>query len=774
VSVPILRRLYYGGRDALPLGLRRAIRRLLPVERIFRIRKPAPPDDALPALPREDAPGRPDIFLFPVAGDPGRGSALRTARAIAALGGRVFLADRVAVSAEPAFPGVVVFPALDAGVPGTIADVFGVRHAVSVVADEAGAERAEALRQERGWPVLEWGGGAGPSDAAAHLLRRARAFYPLASIVIVTYGNLAFNRACLESLLTRTAWPSIELVFVDNASADGTREWLERERSACPVPMTVIANAENRGFAAAVNQGLAAASGEFLCLLNNDTVVTEGWLSALVAHLETDPRLGMVGSSTNEIANEARVPAGYAGIGQLDAWALDFTRRNRGRRIPIPMLAMFCVAMRRPVWEEIGPLDERFAIGMFEDDDYSRRMRERGYTIACARDSFVHHRGRASFASLGDARYRAIFRENERRYREKWGEAPAARPDARAVPATLASAESPVVFLPTLGWNAALFQRPQHLARAIAAAGHPVVFDCGERGDGGVAGYLEIEPRLYLYAGPRRFLAGLRRPIVWSVATNVPAPDAWPEARLVYDAIDHLDVFPGSRRRLERGQLRALRRAERVFAVSRGLRDEIGRERPDAIYLPNGVDAEAFRRARRRSRSSRPSAIYVGALARWFDFELLAAVAAANPEWDFLLYGEELDGAFGQSRLAEAANVQFRGARPNAEVPQLLAEADVAVIPFRVSAETAFVSPIKLYEYFAAGKPPISSPMPEASAFPEVRIAASVPEWTAALAGALADSRDPAVVERLRALGRAHDWSRRGREALSHLLYSPH
>jgi hypothetical protein len=64
--------------------------------------------------------------------------------------------------------------------------------------------------------------------------------------------------------------------------------------------------------------------------------------------------------------------------------------------------------------------------------------------------------------------------------------------------------------------------------------------------------------------------------------------------------------------------------------------------------------------------------------------------------------------------------------------------------------------------------------MPEAGAFPEVRVAASVPEWSAALAGALADARDPAFVDRLRALGRAHDWSIRGREALSHLLYSPH
>jgi len=62
--------------------------------------------------------------------------------------------------------------------------------------------------------------------------------------------------------------------------------------------------------------------------------------------------------------------------------------------------------------------------------------------------------------------------------------------------------------------------------------------------------------------------------------------------------------------------------------------------------------------------------------------------------------------------------------------------------------------------------------MPESAAFPECRIAAGVAEWSAALEGALSDSRDPAFVERLRALGRAQDWSSRGREALSHLLYS--
>jgi len=468
------------------------------------------------------------------------------------------------------------------------------------------------------------------------------------------------------------------------------------------------------------------------------------------------------------------VPAGYAGLAQLDAWARDFTRRNRGRAIPMPMLAMFCVVLRRTVRDEIGPLDERFAVGMFEDDDYSRRLRQRGYRIACARDSFVHHRGRASFAALGDERYRAIFRDNERRYREKWNEPPPPPSDRFAIPERLARAESPVVFLPSIGWNIALFQRPHHLARAIASAGCPVVFACGDRGDDAVDGFLEIEPDLFLFRGPRRLLEPLRRPILWSVAYNVPPPGEWPGSRLVYDAIDHLDVFPHPARKLRRRQSGALSRAERVFAVSRGLLAEIREKRPDAIYLPNGVDSSAFARARPRPEGGgRPVAIYVGALARWFDFELLAAVAAANPEWDFVLYGQALDGSWERSALADIRNVSFRGARPNAEIPRLLAGADVGIIPFRVSAETAYVSPIKLYEYFAAGKPPVSSPMPEAEAFPETRIAASVTEWTAALAAALADSRDPAFVARLRALGRANDWSARGKEALSLLLYSP-
>jgi GT2 family glycosyltransferase len=98
----------------------------------------------------------------------------------------------------------------------------------------------------------------------------------------------------------------------------------------------------------------------------------------------------------------------------MERFAEEYTQKHIGKVFDIRMLALFCVAMRRSTVEEIGLLDERFGIGMFEDDDYAVRVKEKGYSIICAEDVFVHHWGSASFSRLADAKYRAIFEE-------KWG-----------------------------------------------------------------------------------------------------------------------------------------------------------------------------------------------------------------------------------------------------------------------------------------------------------------------------------------------------------------
>ena len=104
----------------------------------------------------------------------------------------------------------------------------------------------------------------------------------LTSIIIPVWGQLEFTQQCLASLKehTRPAW---ELIVIDNGSNDGTAAYLAGVRDMASVPVTVVTNLTNLGFPAAINQGLRLARGEYLVLLNNDVVVTDGWLDQLIA-----------------------------------------------------------------------------------------------------------------------------------------------------------------------------------------------------------------------------------------------------------------------------------------------------------------------------------------------------------------------------------------------------------------------------------------------------------------------------------------------------------
>jgi len=281
-------------------------------------------------------------------------------------------------------------------------------------------------------------------EARARLLEQALVqLFPKVSIAMITHNNLEMTRLCLESIERFTQYPNYEILIVDNASTDGTRQWLA-EASGTRPDLRIFLNDENTGFAAANNQAFSEATGEIFCLLNNDTVVTPGWLSALVRELR-DPAVGMVGPSTNGAANEARVEPGYEKLEELHGWAETFAWEHDGESFSIPMLALFCAALRREVWDEAGGLDERFEVGMFEDDDFSRRLRRLGYDLRCLRSAWVHHFQQTSFGALPPEEYERIYEANRRRFLEKWrhqGRSTAA-PEARKQVAASETAPAP-------------------------------------------------------------------------------------------------------------------------------------------------------------------------------------------------------------------------------------------------------------------------------------------------------------------------------------------
>ena len=219
----------------------------------------------------------------------------------------------------------------------------------------------------------------------------------LATIVILTWNQLEYTKACLASIAANTPEP-YELILIDNGSVDGTVAWL-REQVSSDSRIRLIENTENRGFAAGCNQGINAARGEYILLLNNDTVVTPSWLAGMKELLNRYPDVGIVGPMTNSASGvQVVTDAGYSSLAELSVWSSVFRENNRWRIIAHRRVVGFCMLFRRELVEKIGMLDESFGPGNYEDDDYCLRAELAGYRNLIAGDVFIHHEGGATFS----------------------------------------------------------------------------------------------------------------------------------------------------------------------------------------------------------------------------------------------------------------------------------------------------------------------------------------------------------------------------------------
>jgi O-antigen biosynthesis protein len=239
-----------------------------------------------------------------------------------------------------------------------------------------------------------------------------------ASIIIPCWNQLEFTRKCIAALTRRTR-PPWELIVVNNGSTDGTADYLAGVQDVSPLPVTIIANGTNRGFPTAINQGLQYARGEYLALLNNDVVVTEGWLEQLIAPASINPeanaadddteskienpksKIALVGPMSNYAAPPQLVEnVPYRDLEEMKLFAERWRDEHRGKWFTAPKLSGFCLLMKRAVYDAIGGLDERFGLGFFDDDDLAERARRAGFELAVAHDLFVHHFGSRTLSGM--------------------------------------------------------------------------------------------------------------------------------------------------------------------------------------------------------------------------------------------------------------------------------------------------------------------------------------------------------------------------------------
>jgi hypothetical protein len=237
------------------------------------------------------------------------------------------------------------------------------------------------------------------------------------STVIVNYRSRDDLLGCLAALAADTAGMACETVVVDNSPQEGA---LEAVAARFP-HVRGIANAENVGFARAVNQGIAATSGTFVMLMNPDCVIERGSTAALLAHLRAHPRTAIAGPRIVDSDGTLQLSARsfpdhltflfnrYSLLTRLfpsNPWSRRYLLTDWDHRSArdVDWLSGACMLVRRAAIEQVGPMDERFF--MFNEDvDWCRRMKLAGWTVTYVPDAqVVHHIG----ASKGKVAARVI------------------------------------------------------------------------------------------------------------------------------------------------------------------------------------------------------------------------------------------------------------------------------------------------------------------------------------------------------------------------------
>ena len=324
-----------------------------------------------------------------------------------------------------------------------------------------------------------------------------------------------------------------------------------------------------------------------------------------------------------------------------------------------------------------------------------------------------------------------------------------------------------VVFYPTYDWGIPLFQRPQHFAQEFARAGYLVLF-CTRNNYDNISGFHRIENNLYV---TNRYQMVLQRAnIVIGYATD-PNFSSKSLQRIfkfvdtfVYDFLDemHVDLNGRETNDLRIRHATAVNHPKTIVSVSaKSLAEKVLILNPNSqlLYLPNACNYKHFEDYKKNN-TQQITIGYFGAIASWFDFELVVKLAKRYENLKVKIIGQDYDGSIQKYDLSNLPNIEIS---PPIDYNLLPVEAqfDIGIIPFRINSITLATSPIKVFEYLAMGLPVVCTDLPECREIPGVLIAKNHKEFLEQIDSAILHLNDTFLEETRKKFAKSQTWEHR-------------